>query len=301
MKKKLNLLEQWLSNPKRKYADGLALFNALATEALRTKYGQYLNEADPDTQHQFSQPMSIMTNKLAQLRQMAQIKPELFAAVEIITEKDDLDISAKKEVIKNLRAEMEYLKEQLDDKDSDNTEMKDLLEEKEELLESLGNELKQLEEKRGLQIVEKKNLPKKMQALYDRNRQITPLMASLHAEISNESISDEKRKELRDALCSLDDERRANWDKIDDWAEGKDVKIAEPEKVLSDNDPIIAGMMMANRIIRLKENIKRSQESAASGKTELIRTNAAKRVEVYKAELAELENITPKKEAVDAE
>ena len=301
MKKKLNLLEQWLSNPKRKYADGLALFNALATEALRTKYGQYLNEADPDTQHQFSQPMSIMTNKLAQLRQMAQIKPELFAAVEIITEKDDLDISAKKEVIKNLRAEMEYLKEQLDDKDSDNTEMKDLLEEKEELLESLGNELKQLEEKRGLQIVEKKNLPKKMQALYDRNRQITPLMASLHAEISNESISDEKRKELRDALCSLDDERRANWDKIDDWAEGKDVKIAEPEKVLSDNDPIIAGMMMANRIIRLKENIKRSQESAASGKTELIRTNAAKRVEVYKAELAELENITPKKDAVDAE
>jgi len=301
MKKNLNLLEQWLSNPKRKYADGLALFNALATEALRTKYGQYLNEADPDTQHQFSQPMSIMTNKLAQLRQMAQIKPELFAAVEIITEKDDLDISAKKEVIKNLRAEMEYLKEQLDDKDSDNTEMKDLLEEKEELLESLGNELKQLEEKRGLQIVEKKNLPKKMQALYDRNRQITPLMASLHAEISNESISDEKRKELRDALCSLDDERRANWDKIDDWAEGKDVKIAEPEKVLSDNDPIIAGMMMANRIIRLKENIKRSQESAASGKTELIRTNAAKRVEVYKAELAELENITPKKDAVDAE
>ena len=301
MKKNLNLLEQWLSNPKRKYADGLALFNALATEALRTKYGQYLNEADPDTQHQFSQPMSIMTNKLAQLRQMAQIKPELFEGIEIITEKDDLDISAKKEVIKNLRAEIEDLKEQLDDKDSDNTELNDLLEEKEEQLESIGNELKQLEEKRGLQIVEKKNLPKQMQALYDRNREITPLMASLHAEISNESISSEKRKELREALCKLDDERRANWDKIDDWAEGKDVKIDEPEKVITDNDPIIAGMMMANRIIRLKENIKRSQESAASGKTELIRTNAAKRVEVYKAELAELENITPKKEAVDAE
>ena len=301
MKKNLNLLEQWLSNPKRKYADGLALFNALATEALRTKYGQYLNEADPDTQHQFSQPMSIMTNKLAQLRQMAQIKPELFEGIEIIAETNDLDISAKKEVIKNLRAEIEDLKEQLDDKDSDNTELNDLLEEKEEQLESIGNELKQLEEKRGLQIVEKKNLPKQMQALYDRNREITPLMASLHAEISNESISSEKRKELREALCKLDDERRANWDKIDDWAEGKDVKIDEPEKVITDNDPIIAGMMMANRIIRLKENIKRSQESAASGKTELIRTNAAKRVEVYKAELAELENITPKRDIVDAE
>jgi len=301
MKKNINLLDQWLTNPKRKYADGLALFNALATDALRTKYGQYLKDVDPDEQHQFSQPMSILTNKLAQLRQMAQIKPELFEGIEIITETNDQDISDKKEVIKNLRAEIEDLKEQLDDKDSDNTELNDLLEEKEEQLESLGNELKQLEEKRGLQIVEKKNLPKQMQALYDRNREITPLMASLHAEISNESISSEKRKELREALCTLDDERRANWDKIDDWAEGKDVKIAEPEKVLSDNDPIIAGMMMANRIIRLKENIKRSQESAASGKTELIRTNAAKRVEVYKAELAELENITPKKDAVDAE
>lgn len=301
MKKNLNLLEQWLSNPKRKYADGLALFNALATDALRTKYGQYLNEADPDEQHQFSQPMSILTNKLAQLRQMAQIKPELFEGIEIITETNDQDISDKKDVIKNLRAEIEDLKEQLDDKDSDNTELNDLLEEKEEQLESIGNELKQLEEKRGLQIVEKKNLPKQMQALYDRNREITPLMASLHAEISNESISSEKRKELRESLCKLDDERRANWDKIDDWAEGKDVKIDEPEKVITDNDPIIAGMMMANRIIRLKENIKRSQESAASGKTELIRTNAAKRVEVYKEELAELENITPKRDIVDAE
>lgn len=301
MKKNLNLLELWLSNPKRKYADGLALFNALATDTLRTKYGQFLKDADPDAQHQFSQPMSILTNKLAQLRQMAQVKPDMFEGIEIITEANDQDISAKNEEIEKLRAEIEVLNGKLDDKDSDNVELNDLLEEKEEQLEKLLAELKELEEKRGLQIVEKKNLPKIMQALYDRNREITPLMASLHAEISNESISEEKRKELREALCKLDDERRANWDKIDDWAEGKDVKIAEPEKVLSDNDPIIAGMMMANRIIRLKENIKRSQESAASGKTQLIRTNAAKRVEVYKAELAELENITPKRDIVDAE
>ena len=301
MKKNVNLLEQWLTNPKRKYADGLALFNALATDALRTKYGQYLKDANPDEQHQFSQPMSILTNKLAQLRQMAQIKPEMFDGIEIITEKDDLEILDKNEEIKKLRDEINDLNGELDDKDSDNVELKDILEEKEDQLEKLLAELKELEEKRGLQIVERKNLPKKMQALYDRNREITPLMASLHAEISNESTPDEKRKELVEALCKLDDERRHNWDKIDDWAEGKDVKIAEPEKVLSDNDPIIAGMMMANRIIRLKENIKRSQESAASGKTELIRTNAAKRVEVYKAELAELENITPKKETVDAE
>lgn len=301
MNKTKNLLEQWLSNPKRKYADGLVLFNALATDALRTKYGQFLKDADPDEQHQFSPEMSILTNKLAQLRQMAQIKPEMFDGIEIITEKDDVDITAKNEEIESLKEEIEDLNGQLDDKDSDNTELQDLLDEKEEQLEKLETELKELLEKRGLQIVERKNLPKKIQALYDRNREITPLMASLHAEISNENLPEEKRAELVDELCKLDDERRTNWDKIDSWSEGKDVKIDQPEKVITDSDPIIAGMMMANRIIRLKENIKRSQESAESGKTELIRANAAKRVETYKTELAELENMVSKKDIVDAE
>ena len=61
-------------------------------------------------------------------------------------------------------------------------------------------------------------------------------------------------------------------------------------------------MQIARRIERLKENIKRSQDSAEHGKSELIRTNAAKRVEAYTAELADLENWSPKKtEVPDAE
>lgn len=297
-------LKDWISNPKRKYIDGLVLFETLATDTLRKKYGSFLKDAAPEEQSQFSIPMSVLTNKLVQISQMIKINPDLFRNVKIITQKNHHEevILEKNEQAKVLEVEIKDLKEQLENSEDENTELQDELDEKISELQSLKLEAEELLKKRGLQIVAQKDLPKKLQKLYARNQEITPLMAALHAEIGVETTSEEKRKELVEELCKLDDERRANWDAIDDWSEGKEVKADEGEtKPAYDSDPVLAGMQIARRIDRLKENIKRSQDSAENGKSELIRTNAAKRVEAYRAELAELEDRSPKEAKDDTE
>ena len=91
-------------------------------------------------------------------------------------------------------------------------------------------------------------------------------------------------------------ERAGLWDQIDAWAEGKHVALKLQEKRTEElpTDQVLKGMQIANRIERLKENIRRTEVSIQThdknGKLNL-KHKAEKRLEEYKHELAELEGL----------
>lgn len=305
MKKILETIDKWLENANRDYAEGLDIFEACATDTQKKEFGAFLKNADPKEQHQFSAPMTILTNKLVAVKQMMLIEPDKFKEVKLLVKTkntDNVELSEKEAKIETLTAEIDTLRENLETSEDDNSELQAELDEKESELEELQAELDELKKKRGLQIVAVKDLPKPLQAKLDRNREITPLMASIHAEIANEAASEEKRKSLVEELCKLDDERRDNWDAIDAWSQGKEVTIegadAKPE---FDSDKVIAGIQIARRIERVKENLARSKKAVETAKTEKIRTNAENRIVAYETELKELEAMLPKTEISDAE
>lgn len=139
-------------------------------------------------------------------------------------------------------------------------------------------------------------LPKALQAKYNRTKDIVPLMAKIHSELSSETISDEERLKKAEELCALDDERRSIWDEIDDYRadfdkvyEDKDINEGLP---YSENE-IVKGMQVAKRIERLEENIKRSQESADKykGKNANLESRALSRVTKYQTQLDALKEL----------
>ena len=301
------ILNTWLSNPRRKYSEGLTIFNAMATLALKNKYSKYLNDADPDIQNQFSLQMSVLTNKLAQISNMMVVNPDLFKDVNIVTvgvnKAVEADIQNKTKVIDDLKATKKELEDKLEVTEGENEvlteeldEARTELEEVTEQIDELNKEVKSLKKKRGLEIVSENDLPENIQKLYKRNKEITPVMASIHAEISMAKITIARRKKLVKQLCELDDERRANWDVIDDWSEGKNYQPVEPKKPVYNTDPVVAGLQMARRIERLKENILNCQKTIDAADRDLIRDNASHRLQQYKDELAQLENYIKKAE-----
>lgn len=305
MKKILETIDKWLENANRDYSEGLAIFEACATDTQKKEFGTFLKNADPKEQHQFSAPMTILTNKVVAINQMMQIEPDKFKEVKLLVKTDapdNVELSEKEAKIETLTAEIEELRENLENSEDDNSDLQSELDEKESELEELQAELEELKKKRGLQIVAVKDLPKNLQKKLDRNREITPLMASIHAEIANEATSEEKRKELVKQLCDLDDERRDNWDAIDAWSQGKEVTIEDADaKPEFDSDKVIAGMQIARRIERVKENLARSKKAVETAKTDKIRANAENRILAYETELKELETMLPKTENSDAE
>lgn len=305
MKKILETIDKWLENANRDYAEGLAVFEACATDTQKKEFGAFLKNADPKEQHQFSAPMTILTNKIVAVKQMMQVEPDKFKDVKLLVKSetpDDAILTEKQAKIETLTAEIDELRENLENSEDDNSDLQNELDEKELELEELQNELDELKKKRGLQIVAVKDLPKNLQKKLDRNREITPLMASIHAEIANETTSEEKRKELVRHLCDLDDERRANWDAIDAWSQGKEVAIEDADaKPEFDSDKVIAGMQIARRIERVKENLARSKKAVETAKTDKIRANAENRIVAYETELKELEAMLPKTDNSDAE
>ena len=226
--KAVDALHKWLSNPRRRYAEGLILFEALAADSMRVKYLEYFKKAN---QHpaQFDTEMSMLTNKLAAIQQMVRINPDLYADIGVVS------VNEKAELIPESA------------------------------------------------------LPAEVQKLHARNKEITPLLASLHAEISQEGIPEAKRKKLIKQLCELDDERRSNWDIIDEWSVGK-VELVKVENPVYHTDPLIAGLQIARRIEQLNENIFNAEKTVLTTGKASIRQNAVKRLNEYQRELEELKN-----------
>ena len=86
------------------------------------------------------------------------------------------------------------------------------------------------------------------------------------------------------------------WDQIDAWAEGKQIQLKTEVQKTEElpADQLLKGMQIANRIERLRENIRRAETSIAqhkkNGKLNL-QQKAEQRLADYKRELAELDNL----------
>lgn len=288
--KNLELLSEWLSNPKRKYTDGLTIFELFATEQMKRKYGQFLKE-NKDIKGQFSPQMGILTNCIARIQNMMRVSPDTFKEKELIFVTDnkeiDAQISEKNELIKELQTKLQDIEDQNDYR----------FEQLEEQIAQVNDEVKELEKQRIVKVVPFDQLPAKLQKVFRRNKEITPLMASLHAQISEERNSVEDRQKMIHNLIKLDDERRKNWDLLDDYQYGKlpEEVLAEKAENRYSESAVIAGSQMQKRIGRLKQNILRTQKTIETADRELIKENAQKRLADYTAELKELEKKIRKK------
>lgn len=104
-------------------------------------------------------------------------------------------------------------------------------------------------------------MPDEIKKLYARVKEIMPLYAKLHAELTAVE-SDEERKALAKQLADLDDERRRAWAKIDAWNENKGVELDEQRPEYSDN-PLLRGMQIERSIKRVRDNISTAKASIA--------------------------------------
>lgn len=306
----LEIINTWLANPSGRYSDGIAIFEQLAPEEIKKRYLIFFKEVESPKQH--DQHFSILINKVAAIAQKVRSNPAAFENIQLVLKKTTSPdaatlalIEEKNALISDLKSQLanikivnldiisenedlsgavETLESDLEDADSNADELQ-------EEINVLESEIERLKALRGIQIVAFKDLPEDLRVMFDRNREITPIMANLHAQMSVEGLNGNTRKSIVKKLTTLDDERRANWDAINDWAEGKtladsEVHIEVPEYSA---DPLVAGVQIARRIERLKENISRSIVSLETSDKETIKENAQKRIEAYEAELAELE------------
>ncbi len=301
----LKIIRQWLSKPSGKYFDGLAIFAQLASPQIKNKYLNYFSalKSEPST---IDIHFTMLINQVANIERNVSLNPKAYEHVTLTSKVVEADEETKA-VIESKELELVELRKQLKELDADKSDVEDENIEQQETIESLEQGIQTMEEeletlraKRGIQIVNYNDLPEEIQKLYDRVRVITPLMANIHAEISVEKLHHKTREKLVAQLYKLDDERRAAWDAIDDWSEGK--KTETPivkEALLYSDDKVIAGAQMSRRVESLKENIARSKKTAEAADREVIKENALKRVAAYETELEELlKQITPEPEKV---
>jgi hypothetical protein len=144
----------------------------------------------------------------------------------------------------------------------------------------------------GLRIVRYTDLPADQRKDYDEIRRITPLYASLFAEMQDRSIADDRRAEIAAQVVELYDRKRALWARMDQWAERGGVKLELDERAPQAEDPMVEGMRIACRMERLKENIRRNKQSIErherNGKLNYLE-KSRQRLGDYERELEELE------------
>ena len=304
-------LQNWLADRQRRYADGVALFQALAPEDMKRKLSGYFNEVQDAPQ--FDSHYTVLVNKLAVIARNTGAQKVVMASdraagliATAVNVTKAVDKAADKvhgeKVLKEIlvkESELFALRDRIRALENDNEDKTDEIEGLESDLEEKSEELEELQEKfallrPGAKIVTYSSLPDNIRPMFDRVREITPLYASLFTEMQNESLTPEQREAIATKVYALWIERAGLWDQIDLWAEGKKVELKVEEKRTEElpTDQVIRGMKMANRIERLKENIRRTEVSVINhdknGKLNL-KQKAEQRLEGYKQELAELE------------
>lgn len=306
-------LQNWLADRQRKYADGVALFRALAPEDMRSKYLTFFSEVSDAPQ--FDSHYTVLVNKLTFIARMAGAKPQMMAvevaaktmvtavaiakaadkkANEVQGDKVLKEILVKESELFALQDKITALEDDNEDKSEEIATLESDLEEAQEELQELQDRLAVL--RPGAKIVTYSALPDNIRLIFDRVRYITPLYASLFTEMQNESLTPEQREPIAKQVHALWIERAGLWDQIDAWAEGKKVELKIEEKRTEElpADQVIRGMQMANRIERLKENIRRTEVSVLNhdknGKLNL-KQKAEQRLSEYCKELATLEAV----------
>lgn len=298
----LDKLQGWLANPRRKYDEGVALFDALATKSQQAKYKDYVHSASGNV-GQFDPRFTMLVNELVRVERGIALEPDLYPAamteiVEVhdvaaeLREKKAEELTAHQGSLEALRNELVALMEDQSDENNDRAaELSAQIDEHEDAISQLQKDVYELS-KPGIKVVREDMMPKKIRAKYERIKEIVPLYASLHNDLSSDSLSDEERQELADKLCDLDDERRKLWQAIDDWSEGRYCDL-EQERPQYSKNAVIRGYEFARAIKRLKANISNCEKSAekakADGKT-TVYDNAMARIARYKQELEGIEH-----------
>jgi len=138
--------------------------------------------------------------------------------------------------------------------------------------------------------VNEADLPDELKVVFARTKELTPLIARLHADLANEELPAEKASELTTQLLILDDERAACWDTLDAWAEKHDEVIIEVDPIDEADliDPVKRGIEIAKRIDRLKENIIRTYKAIDETERPNIKARNQVKLKAYEQELDEL-------------
>lgn len=306
-------LQNWLADRGRTYADGVALFLALAPEEMKRKLSGYFHEVKDAPQ--FDSHYTVLVNKLSMIARTvgaqrvvttSEKAAGLLATAVSMTKAVDKaanQVQGEK-VLKDIlvkESELFALRDRIRTLEGDNEDKTDEIETLESDLEEMAEELEELQDKfallrPGVKIVTYSALPDNIRPLFDRVREITPLYASLFTEMQNESLTAEQREPIATQVYALWTERAGLWDQIDAWAEGKKVELKIEEKRTEElpADQMIRGMQMAARIERLKENIRRTEASVINhdknGKLNL-KQKAEQRLSEYRTELAMLEAV----------
>lgn len=298
-------LTQWLSDRQRKYADGIALFEALAKEPAKKRFSAYFATA-PEAPHIFDPHFTQLVNSLAKIDKEIKFSPTLYPAAmeEIIIVKTMNDDERKKAIedkqqrIADLETIVNDIQSRVDELESDSENHADELVSLQEQFNENMSELTELRDEinalntPGVKIITEESLNPSIRKAYSRIKEIAPLYASLHNDVANPELPAEERQPIAEELCKLDDERRKLWKQIDAWAEGKgNLQLEEKRPEFSENN-IVRGIEIARQIKRLKNNIANSKGAAERAQKEgkqTVMQNALDRIEKYQEELATLE------------
>lgn len=298
-------LTQWLGDRQRKYAGGLALFEALAKEPAKKRFSAYFAAA-PEAPHIFDPHFTQLVNSLTKIDKEIKFSPTLYptAMEEIVViktmnkeerektiEDKQLDIISLETIVNDLRSRLDELESDSENHADELISLQDQIDEKMSELSALRDEVNALNTP-GVKIITEESLIPSIRKAYDRIKEIVPLYASMQNDVANEDLPAEERKPIAEELCKLDDERRKLWKQIDAWAEGKgDLQLEEKRPIFSDNS-IVRGIEIARQIKRLKNNIANSiaaSERAKQDGKQTVMQNALDRIAKYEAELATLE------------
>ena len=197
-------LQNWLADRKRKYADGLALFQALAPEEMRKKYIAFFSEVKEVPQ--FDSHFTVLVNKLTTVARLSSAQPQItisergsillktaVAATKAIEKtanqlKGDKvlkEILVKESELFKLQDKITELEEDNDDKSGEIDQLQAELEEAQEELQELQDQFALL--RPGAKIATYSSLPDNIRTIFDEVRQITPLYAALFTEMQNEA------------------------------------------------------------------------------------------------------------------
>lgn len=298
-------LTNWLGNRQRKYADGVTLFDVLAKPVQKEKYATYFAAA-PANPHLFDPHFTQLVNCLTKIEREIREAPSLYAAAtepvaevkELKEEERTNELAKRQAAIVNHEEQICELTEKIDELEHNSDGNTDEIASLQERLEQHQEELKQLREDvnalntPGVKVVTEASMPPAIKKAYARIKEIVPLYASLHNDIANPDAPEETRKEWADELCKLDDERRRLWKAIDTWSEGKGTLTLEADRPAFSDNPLVRGIELVRHVKRLNQNILNSQRAADKAKEDgrqVVYDNAMKRIEQYKADLAETE------------
>lgn len=321
--RRIDLISTWLKDRRRTYAAGLDLFMKTATPTLLSKYGGQLSMAQNPPE--FSIEFTTLINKLTEIRRNAITFPEQFPGafeedvackVDVLSDKEiERLVKEKEEKRKALQEKIAAMEANKETDFASKSDVSDIQSQIDELayqtisdmqsqIDDLSADIDDLK-KPGVKFIKESSLPGDIAKKYNRIKEIVPLIASLHGELSDMSITGDERLSIAEQLCALDDEKRSLWDAIDAWSVSSGVNTAalqdavvekstqaEPSSV-SPEKALEAGAAIARRILQLKQNITRSQAALnvanQEGNAKNIKSAQA-RLDKYQAELTELQN-----------